>query len=124
MAGKFKLILNGVDYSTVFNDYAPTFGMEKVEGDNSGTSMAGSSIIDLVAVKTVITTATNCMTDETYNALFALCSNAYITVQYTGLDGETKTAQMIPTLDPLEIGLYKPSARWWRDGAELTLRER
>lgn len=124
MAGKFKLILNGMDYSAVFNDYAPTFGMEKVEGDNSGTSMAGSSIIDLVAVKTVITTATNCMTDETYNALFALCANAYITVQYTGLDGQTKTMQMIPTLDPLEIGIYKPGTRWWRDGAELTLRER
>ena len=93
-----NIIINGEDFSGYFSPYSVYFNIEKVNGENGGTSMAGSEIIDLVAVKSVIELVSGLLTEEQYRKIASLANLDYVTVSYDNPDtGSTDTKVMIPT---------------------------
>lgn len=96
-----NLVINGEDFSGCFSPYSVYVNGEKVNGPNGGTSMGGSEIVDLVAVKAVLDLVSGLLTDEQYRKIVALANLDYVTVTYDNPDtGSHDTKVMIPTRGP------------------------
>ena len=98
-----NISINGEDLSGYFSPNSVYFNVEKVNGQNGGTSMGGSEIIDLVAVKSVIELTSGLLTEEQYRKIVALSNLDYVTVSYDNPDtGGADTKVMIPTRGPAQ----------------------
>ena len=121
---RLKIVLNGWDCSEAFNRRSSTFSVIKVEGPNSGVSMGGTDIIDLVSVKDRWSLTGNPLNAEDYAKLVGICSQAYVTAAYTHPEtGATVTKAMVPTLSEATYSPIGASSLWYA-GWTLTLKER
>ena len=119
-----NITINGEDLSGYFSPYSVYFNTEKVNGKNGGTSMGGSEIVDLVAVKSVIELTSGLLTEEQYRKIVALSNLDYVTVAYENPDtGKTDTKVMIPMRGPArQIPILGGGYAY--KGLKLNLRER
>lgn len=93
------LIINGTDFSEDFSPYVPEFGLNRVEGPNSGTAQDGSAIIDLVDTKDTMEYTSSLLTEERYRLIRQIAKLATVTVQYDDPDtGEISSKTMIPSV--------------------------
>lgn len=119
-----RVVLDGIDMSNYFSDYNVSFSVDRVEGPNSGVSMAGSSIVDLVATKTSITLISGIITEEQYFNIVGLVKKSYIFAEIdTGGGGNVMNLVVIPKLrKAYRVPIMGKSARY--KNAELVLTER
>ncbi len=107
-----KIVINGADWTSRFNPYSVSFSYEKVQGPNGGTSMAGSTILDIVAVKDSFEITAGLLSQEDYTALMALVKQDYVTVVYDAPDTNTEKQKVMiltagaGTQIPLRSGGY------------------
>lgn len=121
---RLSVIINGWDCSFAFNRTGAVYAPVKVEGNNSGTAMDGTDIIDLIRVKDSWVLPGNALSAEHYAKLLGICSLAYVTATYPHPStGEPVTKSMVPTLS--EAGRKPIPGRgiWYVDWT-LTLKER
>lgn len=94
-----KIVINGTDWTSKFNPYSAKFWYEKVQGQNGGTSMAGSTILDVIAVKENFELTAPLLTQSDYTALMDLAKQDLVTATYDGPDtNASKTKSMILTV--------------------------
>jgi hypothetical protein len=91
------IALNGIDITGMLVQTSIDIDAEKVEGKNSGTSMGGTKIVDLVDVKNVISAKTGLLTPAQYKTLRTMGNQAYITATFKPDEDTTTTCVMIPT---------------------------
>lgn len=121
---RWNLKLNNIVFSTAINKWGVVYIPIKVLGQNEGTSMGGSTIVDLLKVKDKLILTGNAVPQATYSALDAVCRLDYVTAVYDHpATGQEVTKVMIPELSqgtrvPLRAGEI------WIDGWTLTLEER
>lgn len=121
---RLKMILNGWDCSKAFDRWGASFQTKRVEGPNSGVSMGGSTIVDLVKTKDCWTLKGNGVNTETYARLSALCRHDYITAVYVHPETLQETTKvMIPSLSSA-VRTPFPDGQAWFTGWTLTLEER
>lgn len=119
-----KLKINGQDFTGCFNRYGVSPSHEKREGPNSGTDIAGGTILDVVSVKAVLDLEANGLNQAQYSALIRLCKLTYVTVTYDDPDtGEEVTRVMIPTAGASTQVPLSGRGNWYKD-LTLNLRER
>lgn len=98
-----NIVINGEDLSGYFVPHSVYVNVEKVKGKNGGTSMGGSEIVDIVAVKSVIELVSGLLTEEQYRKIVSLANLDYVTASYDNPDtGATDTKVMIPTRGPAQ----------------------
>ena len=121
---RWKLVINGTDFSAVINKWGVGYQPVKVHGPNEAVAMSGSTIVDLLKVKDKLILTGNAVPQATYSALDAMCRLDYVTAVYDHpATGQEVTKVMIPELSqgtrvPLRAGEI------WIDGWTLTLEER
>ena len=121
---RFELTLNGWDASAAFNKWGVTYQPIKVEGVNSGISMGGSTIVDLVKTKDYLVLQGNSVPAETFQRISALARLDYVTATYPHPEtGETVTKVMMPTLSAALRVPLRAGEVWYTDWT-LTLEER
>lgn len=121
---KFTISLNGEDFTAAFNKWGVSWEPVKIFGPNQGTSMAGSAIVDLVAVKDCMVLQGNDILRESFSKLQQICAADYVTAVFPHpATGETVTKVMMPTLSTAR---RKPmhGGRVYLSGWTLTLEER
>lgn len=107
-----QIKINGSDWTDRFDPYSVHPYHEKVQGPNKGESMAGSTILDTVAVKSGFEITAGLLTQADYIALMALAMQDYVTVIYDDPDTNTTTTRVMmltagkPTQVPLLGGGY------------------
>jgi hypothetical protein len=93
-----QIEIDGADYSDYFSPLSFDVSYDKVEGPNSGTSIGGTSILDVVKVKTILTLKTGLLTTEKFTKFTDMANNSYVTVKYDLNDtGNPVELVMIPT---------------------------
>lgn len=118
------LIMDDVDFSDYLYRYGVAVQYQKVYGDGGGTTLSGEEIVDLRAVKTVITAACNPLTSARLSALSETCKSEYVFVRYTDPEaGADVEKTMIPELSAVNKSLTVDGVTYWKD-AVITLRER
>ena len=121
---RFRMILNGVDFSTAFNKWAVQFYSIKVEGPNSGISMDGMAIIDLVSVKDHFELPGNAVPERVFQQLSTICRGAYVTAEYIHPEtGQAVAKVMIPAMSAANRLPMKGHGIYY-DGWTLSLEER
>ena len=108
-----QIKINGTDWTDQFDPYSVCPYHEKVQGPNKGESMAGTTILDTVAVKSGFEITAGLLTQADYTALMALAKQDYVTVVYTDPDTDMDSGPMVmmlttgkPTQVPLLGGGY------------------
>lgn len=107
-----QIKINGIDWTSRFNPYSVHPYHKKVQGPNSGTSMAGSTILDTVAVKSCFEITAGLLSQADYTALMALAKQDFVTVVYTDPDTNEEASRTMmltagkPTQLPLLGGGY------------------
>lgn len=121
---RFNIKLNGWDASSAFNKWGVSYQPVKVEGVNSGVSQGGTTIVDLVKTKDLLTLQGNGVDAATFGKLSALARQDYLTAVYPHPEtGENVTKVMIPSLSPA-IRTPLRAGDVWYEGWTLTLEER
>lgn len=121
---RLSMILNGWDCSLLFNRRGVSFQQIKVEGANSGISMGGTTIVDLIRVKDYWILPGNGVSAGDYARLLSLSRNDYLSATYLSPESETLvTKTMIPTLSAATRTPFR-SGKVWYEGWSLTLEER
>lgn len=121
---RFSLKLNGRDVSHMINKWGVTYTPIRVEGQNSGVSQGGSSIVDLLRTKDSFSLQGNGIPEADYMWLLAECANTYVTAEYKRpRTGAVESVVMIPTLSqgtqvPLREGVL------YYEGWTLSLEEK
>lgn len=121
---RLTMILDGLDCTHAFNKKGAFYTPIKVEGPNSGESMGGTDIIDLIRVKDYWELEGNPLREADYRKILSISKRAYITAVYpdpeTGLE---TTKVMVPTMSQATRIPFQ-SGELWYDGWSLTLKER
>lgn len=121
---RFNITLNGWDASFAFNKWGVSYQPVKVEGVNSGVSQGGSTIVDLVKTKDLLTLQGNGVNADTFGKLSLLARQDYVTAVYPHPEtGDSVTKVMMPTLSPA-IRTPVRTGEVWYEGWTLTLEER
>ena len=121
---RLSMTLNGWNCSFAFNKWGSVYTPIKVEGPNSGQSMGGIDIIDLVNTKDCWELQGNPLKEADYRKMLSLGKQAYITAVYPDPETGTETTKvMVPTLG---AATYTPirAGEVWYVGWTLTLKER
>lgn len=119
----FVFTVDGQDFSSAVNRYSFTVGYEIREGTNSGTTLDGANVTDVLARKAVITATTNPLESEQSTALIAALSENYVSVTYSSPAGEAITGYFLPEVTGFKAAIYKEGTILWEDGANITLTE-
>ena len=119
-----RVVLDGIDMSDYFSDYNVSFSVDRVEGPNSGVSMAGSTIVDLVSSKTSITLTSGIITEEQFLNIVGLVKKPHILFEIdTGGGSGSQEYVVIPKLrKAYRVPLLGKNARY--KNVELVLTER
>ena len=121
---RFRLKLNGWDASSAFNKWGVSYQPIKVEGANSGVSQNGSTIVDVVKTKDLLTLQGNGVDASTFARLSTLARLGYVTAVYPHPEtGTDVTKVMMPRLSPA-IRTPVRAGEVWYEGWTLTLEER
>ena len=98
------LTINGEDFSGDFTPYLPEFTPERVSGQNQGTSMGGTEIVDLLRVQQKGFYTSVLLTQDRLAKIVALASLPAVSVVYDDpFTGEIRgPVVMIP-----EVGSFK-----------------
>lgn len=122
----FVFLVDGEDFSSAVNRYSFTVGYEIREGTNSGTTLDGANVTDVLARKVVITATTNPLDSTKAAELISALNQNYVSVTYsspTSLDGEADSGYFLPEVTGFKAAIYRESAILWEDGANITLTE-
>ena len=120
------LIINGHDYSKYVHDKGYTLSYECREGQNSGMSLSGHYIWDIIGWKAVISCTLNALTAECLSQLLNdILVADYVTVTYFDTKANAnRTSQFMQSIGDQNFAFKRHGINFFRDGIKLTLRER
>ena len=91
-----NIIIDGIDFTSIFSGCLIKPFHEKVRGPNAGTSMGGTEILDTIKVRNGFETTIGLMSQTQYTSIISLIKEDYLTVSYDDPDtGESVTREMI-----------------------------
>lgn len=122
----FVFWVDGEDFSSAVNRYSFTVGYEIREGTNSGTTLDGANVTDVLARKVVITATTNPLDNAKAAELINVLNQNYVGVTYSSpasLDGDVASGYFLPEVTGFKAAIYRENTILWEDGANITLTE-
>lgn len=113
----------GQNITNLINSYSYTIGYDERDGKNSGTTLDGSMIPDLLARKTVIefTIKTGA---NAQSLLQSLKNNSSVSVVFVSPDNNTNiTGNFFPELGSFQVALFSGTNIVWQESSKITLTE-
>lgn len=115
--------VNNEDITTLINRYSYSISYDERGGKNSGTTLDGSMISDLLARKTVIefTIKTGA---NAQGLLQNLKNSSSVSVTFVTPDNNTNiTGNFYPELGSFQIALFSGENIVWQESSKITLTE-
>lgn len=123
MALTFRI--GNADFSSWVNDRTYAVDYERQSGENAGFMLDGTEWLDTITVKAVITWDLNSITAERLATVLRVALQDYVQVTYFDtLTNADRTATFIPTISGQNYAFPRHGLNYFRDGVQLTLRER
>lgn len=119
------LTINGVDYSEKMNKYSYSVTYEQREGGNGGMAKDGSSILDLLAYKAVISFETNGLPGTDLASMVSALDGEFLTVTFTDpKQNTTRTGLFHASVGELASAMWKAGNITWYKSVQITLTEK
>ena len=122
---RLPLIIEGIDCTNTANKNNYAVGYIPIHGSNGGVTLDGSTTVDILAYKCVLTLDLNTMTGAQLSALLSAILKPYVTVTYWDtLTNETRTSSFMPGMGSSLFAFGDNDVKRFNSGTTLTLTER
>lgn len=125
MKARLPLIIDGTEFSPMFNRYQYTVGYIPQTGENGGIMLDGSETVDVLKWKAVLTLPANDLKAEDLSRLLSACAQTYLAVTYFDTrTNQERQALFIPEIGESRFAMMTAQGVKWFSGMAVTLREK
>lgn len=122
---RLPLTIEGIDCSNYANINNYNIGYKAIQGNNGGIMLDGSTTVDVLAYKCVITLDLNSMTGIQLSTILTAILKPYVTVTYFDtLTNANRTAVFMPEIGSSRFAFFTDGSKRFDSGTTLVLTER